>query len=111
MRDFVTLFGKLPDPWWNAFKGRHICFHENGQPKSPDDKSSIREILQGIGKKDEPPMDEEGPMIEIVGTRLEEVEVELLCDLLEKMFKYNPEERITIQEVVRHPWFENTSRQ
>ena len=86
-RDFVSLFGKLPDPWWNL---------ENGQPKSPDYKSSIREILQGIGEEDEPPIDEEGPMIEIVGTRLEEVEVELLSDLLE-----NPEERITIQEVVR----------
>ena len=111
MRDFVGLFGKLPDPWWNAFEERHIWFHENGQPKSPDYKSSIRERLQGIGEKDEPPIDEEGPMIEIVGTRLEEVEVELLSDLLEKMFKYNPEERITIQEVVRHPWFEYTPGQ
>ncbi|KAF8332972.1 kinase-like domain-containing protein [Amanita rubescens] len=108
MQDFVTLFGKLPDPWWNAFKERHIWFHEDGQPKSPDYKSSIREKLQGIGERDEPPIDEEGPMIEIVGTQLEEDEVELLSDLLEKMFKYNPEERITIQEVVRHPWFEYT---
>lgn len=106
-RDFVRLFGKLPDPWWNAFKERHIWFHEDGQPKPPVDKSSIREELQGVGE-DEPPIYEEGPMIEIVGTRLEEEEEELLSDLLEKMFKYNPEERITIQEVVRHPWFEYT---
>lgn len=50
-------------------------------------------------------------MIETVGTQLVEVEVELLNDLLAKMLKYDPEKRITIQEVVRHPWFEYTSRQ
>ena len=48
----------------------------------------------------------DGPMIEPVGARLEEEEVVLLTDLLEKMLKYRPEERITIQEVVNHPWFE-----
>jgi serine/threonine protein kinase len=104
MRDAVRLLGKLPDPWWNALEHRHLWFDENGQQKSPDSKSSIREELRDIGE-------EEGPMIETAGTRLEEEEVELLGDLLEKMLKFRPEERITIQEVVRHPWFEYTSRQ
>jgi serine/threonine protein kinase len=54
---------------------------------------------------------DEGPMIETVGTQLEEKEVELFSDLLEKMLMYDPEKRITIQEVVRHPWFEYTSSQ
>jgi serine/threonine-protein kinase SRPK3 len=110
-RDAVALFGKLPDPWWGAFKCRHTWFDENGQPKCPDHKSSIRERLQSIGEKDDPPRYEEGPMIETVGTQLEEKEVELFSDLLEKMLKYDPEKRITIQEVVRHPWFEYTSSQ
>ena len=46
VRDAVELFGKLPDPWWNAFKDRHLWFDENGQPKSPDHKSSIREAVE-----------------------------------------------------------------
>ena len=44
-------------------------------------------------------------MIEKPGVRLHEEEVGLLEDLLEKMLKYNPEERIRIQDVIRHPWF------
>ncbi len=112
MRDAVELFGKLPDPWWGAFKQRHLWFDENGQSKFLHKKNSIRKMLREIGEEDDPPRAEEGPMIETVGTRLEEVEVELLGDLLERMLKYNPEERITtIQEAVRHPWFEYTSRQ
>jgi serine/threonine-protein kinase SRPK3 len=39
------------------------------------------------------------------GTRLKEDEVVLLVDLLEKMLRYLPDERITIEEVVQHPWF------
>ena len=109
MRDAVVLFGKLPDPWWNAFEHRHRWFDENGQPKSPVKKSCIREKLWEVGQEDD--VVEEGPMIEVIGTWLEREEVELLGDLLEKMLKYNPEDRITIQEVVRHPWFEYTSRQ
>jgi len=128
VQDAVALFGRLPDPWWGAFKDRRTWFDEfdescdefdewfdefdgNGQPKCPDHKSSIRERLRRIGEKDDPPWYEQGPMIETVGTQIEEVEVELLSDLLEKMLKYDPEKRITIQEVVRHPWFEYTSRQ
>ncbi len=105
------LFGKLPDPWWNAFKDRHLWFDEDGYPKSRYHRSSIREKLCQIGEEDDPPTCEEGPMIETVGTQLDDEELELFDNLLKKMLKYNPEERITIQEVVRHPWFEYTPRQ
>jgi serine/threonine-protein kinase SRPK3 len=44
-------------------------------------------------------------LIEETGTRLAEEEVELLGDLLEKMLRYRPEERLTMDEVIRHPWF------
>ena len=111
VRDAVELLGKLPEPWWSAFEKRHLWFEENGEPKPPMIKSSIRRQLQWIGKKDDPPNVDEGHMIETVGTLLEEEEVALLGDLLEKMLKYGPEERITIQEVVRHPWFEYASGQ
>ena len=101
----VFSLGKLPDPWWGKFEGRDEWFEENGQPKPPDEMISIRQLLEGIGAEDTPTMDNDGPMIEPVGTRLKEEEIVLLADLLEKMLKYRPEERITIQDVVRHPWF------
>ena len=54
---------------------------------------------------DDAPHEYEGPMIETTGTRLEEEEVELLGDLLEKMFRYLPDERITMREVLDHQRF------
>ena len=44
-------------------------------------------------------------MIEKGGTGLGEAEVKLLADLLEKMLRYCPEDRIPISEVLQHPWF------
>ncbi|KAF8331530.1 kinase-like domain-containing protein [Amanita rubescens] len=107
--NIVLTLGKLPEPWWSAFEGRHEWFEENGEPKPPGKKSTIQEKLRMIGAKDTPPDADEGPMIEPVGTRLEEGELVLLGDLLEKMLKYRPEERITIREVVHHPWFKHTT--
>ena len=107
MADNVCTLGKMPEPWWSAFEEHHKWFEENGEPKFCP-KRPIREKLEQIGVKDKPNADD-GPMFEAVGTRLEEKEVVLLSDLLEKMLKYRPEERITIQEVVQHPWFEYTS--
>ncbi|KAK4104664.1 kinase-like protein [Parathielavia hyrcaniae] len=37
--------------------------------------------------------------------KIEEHEAALLVDLLEKIFAYDPAERITAEEVARHPWF------
>jgi serine/threonine-protein kinase SRPK3 len=45
-------------------------------------------------------------MSEPHGTRLSSEEVELLADLLGKMLKYDPRDRIGIDEVVEHPWFQ-----
>ncbi|KAM6503083.1 Protein kinase-like domain containing protein [Amanita muscaria] len=122
VRETVETLGKLPEPWWSAFEHRSLWFEENGKPKPieiqeqegvllPAIESSIRQKLREIGEQDEPPYADEGPMMESIGTRLEEGEVVLLGDLLEKMLRYRPEERITIKEVVRHPWFNYTSVQ
>ncbi|THH03801.1 hypothetical protein EW145_g5996 [Phellinidium pouzarii] len=116
LRQTVGILGRLPDPWWFAFKERAWWFEEDGEPKSTQDqesagvllqasKSTIREQLRLIGTQDEAPSIYEGSMIEKSGVRLREEEVELLGDLLEKMLKYRPEERIRMHEVIKHPWF------
>ena len=116
VKRMVETLGRLPDPWWAAFKQRALWFEEDGQPKNDQDqertgsllragRSSIRAKLLEIGEQDDPPSEDEGPMIEKPGVRLHEEEVELLEDLLGKMLKYNPEERISAHDVIRHPWF------
>jgi serine/threonine-protein kinase SRPK3 len=112
----VETLGRLPDPWWGSFEERTLWFEEDGEPKSVEaqeradvlleaSKSSIGEKLRSIGTQDDPPYSDEGPMVEKSRVRLDEEEVELLGDLLHKILRYRPEERIGMREVVEHPWF------
>ncbi len=114
LKQTVETLGRLPDPWWSSFSERGLWFEEDGEPKSAEvqalagvllrsNKSSIRAKLRAIGTEDDRTF-VEGPMIEKSGVRLSEEEVELLQDLLERMLRYHPEERIGMREVVDHPW-------
>ncbi|KAJ6492262.1 kinase-like protein [Mycena sanguinolenta] len=116
LRQTVETLGRLPDPWWDAFTERTQWFEDDGAPKIAEaqeraglliqaSKSSIRAKLLSIGTQDDPPQVDEGPMVERSGVTLREEEMRFLGDLLEKMLKYPPEERIGIKEVVAHPWF------
>lgn len=117
LKQTVAMLGRLPDPWWGEFKERELFFEDDGEPKSAQDqksagvflyasKTSIREQLRLIGAQDDVPSSDEGPMIETPGVRLSEKEIELLGDLLEKMLRYRPEDRIGLNEVDVHPWLE-----
>ncbi|KAJ7208766.1 kinase-like protein [Mycena haematopus] len=116
LRQTVETLGRLPDPWWGSFVDRTRWFEEDGEPKNAQaqertcvliqaSKSSIPAKLRSIGTQDDVPHVDQGPMVEKSGVRLCEVEVELLGDLLEKMLRYRPEERIGIEDVVGHAWF------
>ncbi|EIM91661.1 kinase-like protein [Stereum hirsutum FP-91666 SS1] len=100
-REWVEVFGEMPEPWWDALEERRGWDGVEVVPGT----SSIRERLREIGTMDESD-GYEGRMMEVPGTRLEEDEVELLGDLLEGMVRYRPEERLEIREVLEHPWFE-----
>ncbi|KZV75818.1 kinase-like protein [Peniophora sp. CONT] len=111
--EIVSVLGRLPDPWWSAFEEHSKWFEENGEPRSQQRmgliqarKTSIRELIRSIGVGEERPTYAlDGPMIEKFGVRVDEREVELLGDLLEKMMRYRPEERIKMEEVIAHLWF------
>ncbi|KAJ3927549.1 MAG: kinase-like domain-containing protein [Lentinula lateritia] len=98
----IETLGRLPDPWYNAFRNRVQCFEEDEQP---EEGSSIREKLRSFGTPKRIPGYNRGPMFEKMETKMDDKEVELLTDLLEKMLRYRPEDRIGIREVVDHPWF------
>ncbi|OBZ66636.1 Serine/threonine-protein kinase SRPK [Grifola frondosa] len=111
LKQIVETLGRFPDPWWNSWEARRAWFDETGELKPEEEqrkqavllpavKSSLRQKLREIGQQDDAPEVGEGTMIEKTGTRLEEAEVELLADLLEKMLRYRPEDRISMTEVV-----------
>lgn len=121
LKQMVAMLGRLPDPWWSAFSDHHTWFEEDGEPKSMEvqerdgvtlkvSNSSIREQLREIGTQVDAPEDVEGRIIEEYDKRPTEEEVALLGDLLERMLKYRPEERINMEEVIRYPWFNFTDR-
>ncbi|KAL5531926.1 hypothetical protein ACEPAF_5489 [Sanghuangporus sanghuang] len=110
LKQMVEMLGRFPDPWWSSWDQRLKWFEESGEPKSEAEqqkagvfvqaeKTSIRRKLCSIGIPDEA-YDEV-----TTGTPLEKEEADLLADLLEKMLNYLPEDRITMKEVVQHPWF------
>lgn len=114
LKEIVATLGKLPEPWWSAFENHHLWFDEDGKPKAwelqqvlvPVEKTSIKQKLASIGDQDVPPATgNDGPMMERPGTKLVEVEIQLLGDLLAKMLCYRPQDRIKISEVISHPWF------
>ncbi|KAJ7682344.1 kinase-like domain-containing protein [Mycena polygramma] len=115
LRQTIEILRRLPEPWWTSFKERATRLEEDEDPKTVEaqamsSKSSIRARLRLIGTEDSPVQDYEGPMMEMSGVRMPEVEVELLSDLLEKLLRYRPEERIGMDEVVEHPWFATSQR-
>lgn len=108
LKAIVETLGKMPEPWWGAFEARDLWFDEYGEPKdgTQANKTPIKEQLASAGYYDDPSPTRDGdPMMEPSGTRLDEVEIELLGDLLEKIMRFQPEDRIKISEVVAHPWF------
>ncbi|KAK9247894.1 CMGC/SRPK protein kinase [Lipomyces tetrasporus] len=124
----VETLGKLPEPWWNSWEKRHVYFDEDGKPiKGPDICFSAEHPLIGqirdIGAEESRVITDEGTIDENLlkntvpaepetesifeprGTRLTEAEVEVFGDLLRKVLKYNPEERLQIEKIVKHAWF------
>lgn len=113
--EMLQTLGRPPERWCKKIKEHDGSKDDSGSDdqehplvlKNIVSTAPLRDILRDVGSEDEPPMEgeDDGPMIEKTGTRIPDEEVELLGDLLGKMLKYEPEERITMEEVVEHPWF------
>lgn len=105
----VQLLGILPEPWWSeGWKARSTYFKteadENGRFVVEEkiclgkEKSLLEAITRGVlysRNQDAPYASDE----------ICPEEAELLADLLEKLLRYSPEERISAKEALDHPWF------
>jgi len=102
----VRLLGKLPDRWWKAWDARHLYFTEDGTALV-DTETGIafgkpytveERLAEGVHFK----AGADGRKIDIV---VPQDESAILADLLKKMLRYDPKERISVDSVLEHPWF------
>ncbi len=98
----VTALGKMPEPWWSNWTLRDAFFDKDGKPVQDGmlELVTIEDNLKEIGEDDpdsDSPDKKEGILCQ--------EEVDDLADLLGKMLKYEPSERIDIQTVLQHKWF------
>jgi serine/threonine-protein kinase SRPK3 len=106
LKRMVRMLGRLPEPWWSSWANRSQYFDETGVSHRRPQWTSIRSALEDVGtEEDHRQAGSALSLFERSGVRIPEEELVLLNDLLCKMLRYRPEERITIDEVIRHPWF------
>lgn len=111
----TLMLGRMPDSWWNEkWPNRKKLFEDKA-----DEKGNIvplkgitlpggvhRSIREAVEKAFDH-IDMSNPTGELkIPRKLEEKEVDLFVDLLEKMLKWDPEKRIKKKELLEHPWFQ-----
>ena len=108
----TRILGKLPEPWWNAWEERNSFYDDHGKPKLPRSvEYPLVKCIKNIGTKDGEDGDgktvngEEDGLMESRGTKISSDEVDLLEDLLTRIFKFTPDERLTLKDIIIHSWF------
>lgn len=125
----VMMLGKLPEPWWSTtWEARKLFFEDN-----VDGDGCVveirRELLQPDTGDEEVRFQASVVQVEVPEPRsikdaiipglfyenrygpggvrhdISQEETDLFSDLLMKIFRYNPEERLTASQVVDHAWF------
>lgn len=113
----VGLLGKLPEPWWSMWEHRVSWYDDNGDPLPPSptasrfsitaEKISFHYVIGWAGDRVDPlPNEPHTKLLQRQNQRVDSEEADLLADLLSKMLRYQPSDRIDIEEVLRHPWFD-----
>lgn len=123
VEQMVETLGKLPEPWWNAWEQRYVYFDDLGRSKKQRAQGDSLAVeyplvkhIKDIGTKDGEDEEvekggdgktngKEDRLMETKGTKISSEEVDLLEDLLTKIFKYIPNQRLTLKEIISHSWF------
>lgn len=121
----AMMLGKLPEPWWSTtWEARKLFFEDNVD--NDGHVVEIRKELLHIGGGE---IRFEASALQIPEPRsikdaiipglyyenrcgpggvrhgISQEETDLLSDLLLKILRYNPKERLTASQIVDHPWF------
>ncbi|KAI9643959.1 hypothetical protein NHQ30_007310 [Ciborinia camelliae] len=92
LRQILQAFGRPPEPWWSTWENRRLFFDDDGKPKKIWDC--------GIDEDEDDPGRNCAEMLEPNGTKVPEEEALQMEDLLTRILKWKPEERISIQEIM-----------
>ncbi|WEW55999.1 hypothetical protein PRK78_001434 [Emydomyces testavorans] len=104
LRSMVEILGVPPEHQWQKWENRRTYFPEGGPLETRvGGRSCLSETIRRFNKKT---MQDNGGR-----GALSEDEIECFEDLLSRLLKYEPKERITAFEAISHPWLqgENTS--
>ncbi|KJZ76458.1 hypothetical protein HIM_04187 [Hirsutella minnesotensis 3608] len=98
----VDVFGPLPSDWWEKWEGRAKYFNDDGTPKArrevwPKLEQAFEECVQKFRRQHN------------VGEYGQDERVAIL-DLVGRMLKLKPQERITIDEVLQCEWMTKWAR-
>ncbi|KAK1812518.1 hypothetical protein LTR12_013104 [Friedmanniomyces endolithicus] len=113
LMQMVQMKGKLPEPWWGSWEKRSTYFDDNGKPldEETDGTStaldcSLERMIADIGTMDEEKafFGSEVSILEAKGTKVPPDEAESMRDFLEGALKWKPEERLSVAQMLRHPW-------
>ena len=121
VRQWVQTKGRLPSPWWESWDARAEYFDERGKPLAePVNRINmaveytLAEKIAEIGTEDgggdseedseDTPAALQPSMLELAGERVPQAEASDMEDLLDKILQWKPEERLSCEEILKHPW-------
>ncbi|PWY64779.1 kinase-like protein [Aspergillus sclerotioniger CBS 115572] len=92
----INLLGPLPRAWWVSWEARHEYFEESGEPKKgrfvyPSLEQSFEKYVQASRRRDKM-------------CCFSDEEKRAILDMLRPMLVFKPEERATVQDVLRSDW-------
>ncbi|KAL8689210.1 MAG: hypothetical protein Q9224_004693 [Gallowayella concinna] len=87
IREWVAMFGPLPDEW-----GHHLP--SPGSSSEDLDEVTLSDWLHECYFDDDKP------------AGFAEAHIELVGDLLQSIMQYRPKDRLSISQILQHPWFE-----
>ncbi|KAF5594324.1 CMGC kinase [Fusarium pseudoanthophilum] len=103
LAEMVRFFGKLPEEWWAKWEAREEYFDADGKWLREEEDWSLEVALsKPIEIFESGEKYKEGP---IKSLQTPEAEQKLMADLLYRLFKYDPKERISAEDVLGHEWF------
>jgi serine/threonine protein kinase len=99
---WVQLLGRMPDEWWETWEARATFFDEEG---SPLDEKAMKTSFEGIFEEGLTVM--EGINRVKKTLKVPQSERGQLADLLSKILRYDPKERPTVEEILKHDYWKS----
>lgn len=103
--EIVRFFGKPPKEWWDKWEAREEFFDEDGTwlQRGDDEEWSLEVTLSKPTETFLPGANNKREAQRSLTTP--KAEQELMADLLYKLFRYEPEKRLSAEDVLAHGWF------